>query len=47
MSNGSVWRVLKDTHTHMDGTDLIPSTADAGGNNNGLGIVSILEEASW
>ena len=34
-SNGSVVRELNDghTHTHTDGTDFIPSTADAGGKN--------------
>ncbi len=34
MSNGSAVRALTDTLTHTDGTDFIPSTADAGGNNN-------------
>ncbi len=28
MSNGTVGRVLTDTHTDTDGTDFIPSTAD-------------------
>ena len=36
-SNSSAVRALTDghtdTHTHTDGTDFIPSTADAGGNN--------------
>ncbi len=39
MSNGSAVRALTDGHTdkqtnrHTDGTDFIPSTADAGGND--------------
>ncbi len=34
-SNGSTVRALTDAHTqrHTGGTDFIPSTADAGGNN--------------
>ncbi len=35
-SNGSAVRVLnnRQMHRHTDGTDFIPSTADAGGNKS-------------
>ena len=43
-SNGSAVRELTDGHTHTDGTDFIPSIADAGGKNpsqdGGGGMIS-------
>ncbi len=40
MSNGSAVRALNDRQkdAHTDGTDFIPSTADAGGNNQNSAI---------
>ncbi len=37
-SNGSVVRALTDRHTHRDGTNSIPTTADTGGNESVVDI---------
>ncbi len=40
-SNGSAMRELTDTHTQTDGTDFIPSTADAGGKNTSCDLLYV------